>query len=187
MLDFLTIGNESAPIQLAQCRFPGLAISSSRILIYFSNKICGTVLSNSTLVWNYQHVDCSFQERHFYCVVYYNFRHTFVPYRSRINAARICRTAAAATDRYLLLVRARPQQQTRRPLLLLSAVDRWNRQMERHIGLDTHTHTTATELSPWLGETIDRESGFYECNFFNSWILVIFKHVHWILSWNSKL
>ena len=25
------IGNESAPIQLAQCRFPGLAISSAKI------------------------------------------------------------------------------------------------------------------------------------------------------------
>jgi len=34
------IGNESVPIQLAQCRFPGLAISSAKILIYiFSNKI----------------------------------------------------------------------------------------------------------------------------------------------------
>jgi len=34
-----TAGNESAPIQLAQCRFPGLAISNDKILIYFSNKI----------------------------------------------------------------------------------------------------------------------------------------------------
>jgi len=33
------IGNESVPIQLAQCRFPGLAISNAKILIYFSNKI----------------------------------------------------------------------------------------------------------------------------------------------------
>jgi len=32
------IGNESAPIQLAQCRFPGLAISNAKILVYFSNK-----------------------------------------------------------------------------------------------------------------------------------------------------
>jgi len=35
------IGNESAPIQMTQCRFPGLAISSAKILIYLSNKICG--------------------------------------------------------------------------------------------------------------------------------------------------
>ena len=28
-------GNESVPIQLAQCRFPGLAISNAKILIYF--------------------------------------------------------------------------------------------------------------------------------------------------------
>ena len=29
-----TMVNESAPIQLAQCRFPGLAISDAKILIY---------------------------------------------------------------------------------------------------------------------------------------------------------
>jgi len=36
------IGNESVPLQLAQCRFPGLAISNAEILIYFSNKIYGS-------------------------------------------------------------------------------------------------------------------------------------------------
>jgi len=36
------IGNESVPIQLAQCRFPGLAISDAKILTYFSNKIHGS-------------------------------------------------------------------------------------------------------------------------------------------------
>ena len=33
------MGNESVPIQLAQCWFPGLAISNAKIQIYFSNKI----------------------------------------------------------------------------------------------------------------------------------------------------
>ena len=28
---------QKLPIQLAQCRFPGLAISNAKILIYFSN------------------------------------------------------------------------------------------------------------------------------------------------------
>ena len=38
----LTIGNESVPIQLAQCWFPGLAISIAKIERYFfSNKIRG--------------------------------------------------------------------------------------------------------------------------------------------------
>ena len=37
-----TIGNESAPIQLAQCRFPGLATFDAKISIYFSNKIHGS-------------------------------------------------------------------------------------------------------------------------------------------------
>ena len=32
-------GDESVPIQLAQCWFPGLAISNAKIEIYFSNKI----------------------------------------------------------------------------------------------------------------------------------------------------
>jgi len=40
--------NESVPIQLAQCWFSGLAISSAKIYIYFSNKIHGAILSNST-------------------------------------------------------------------------------------------------------------------------------------------
>ena len=34
-----SIGNESAPIQLAQCWFPALSVSIAKILIYFSNKI----------------------------------------------------------------------------------------------------------------------------------------------------
>jgi len=33
------IGSESVPMQLAQYQFPELAISSAKILIYFSNKI----------------------------------------------------------------------------------------------------------------------------------------------------
>jgi len=30
-----TVGNKSAPMQLAHCRFPGLAISNSKILTHF--------------------------------------------------------------------------------------------------------------------------------------------------------
>jgi len=36
------IRNESVLIQLAQCRFPRLAISNAKILTYFSNKIYGS-------------------------------------------------------------------------------------------------------------------------------------------------
>ena len=41
------------PIQLAQCWFPGLAISNAKILIYLSNKCTEAILSNSTrkLLW----------------------------------------------------------------------------------------------------------------------------------------
>jgi len=46
------IGNESVPIQLAQCRFRGLAISDVKILIYFSNKIYGSnFISTPKLLW----------------------------------------------------------------------------------------------------------------------------------------
>jgi len=33
------IGNESVPIQLTQCWFPGLAVSNAKIKIYFSNEL----------------------------------------------------------------------------------------------------------------------------------------------------
>jgi len=48
------MGNESAPIQLAQCRFHGLAISYAKILKYiFQIKYTGAILSSSTwkLLW----------------------------------------------------------------------------------------------------------------------------------------
>ena len=52
-LGLSAIGNDSAPIQLAQCRFPGLAISNVKILIYFQIKYTKALLSNSTrkLLW----------------------------------------------------------------------------------------------------------------------------------------
>ena len=74
--------NESALIQLAQGRFPGPAISSVKILKYFSNQIYGSDFINTRkMLWfqNYQTADCSLREN-FYGVIYYNFWHTFVPY-----------------------------------------------------------------------------------------------------------
>ena len=60
-------GNESVPIQLAQCWFSGLAISNAKILIYFSNKIHGSSFikqhSKTVMVWNYRNADCSLRER----------------------------------------------------------------------------------------------------------------------------
>jgi len=52
MLARVLAGNESAPIQLAQCRVPGLAISSAKISIYFF-KYMEAILLNSTrkLLW----------------------------------------------------------------------------------------------------------------------------------------
>ena len=48
------IGNESAPIQLAECWCPGLAISNAKIWIYFSNKKFTEAIlsdSNQKLLW----------------------------------------------------------------------------------------------------------------------------------------
>jgi len=61
------IGNDTAPIQLAQCRFPGLAIYTAKIIVYFSNKIYGSDFikqhSETVMVWNYQNADCSFRKK----------------------------------------------------------------------------------------------------------------------------
>ena len=77
-------GNESVPIQLAQCRFPGLAISNAKILIglYFSRKINGrnhfhqTALEN--LLW-FEITKMLLAVRNKYCVIYYNFPKIVVP------------------------------------------------------------------------------------------------------------
>jgi len=54
----MPVGNESALIQLAQFRFPVLAISNAKILVYFSNKIYENNLikqrSETVVVCNYQ-------------------------------------------------------------------------------------------------------------------------------------
>ena len=59
------------------------AIPNAKISVYFSNK---THVSNfnkqhseTVMVWNYQNADCSLRKK-FHCVIYYNFRQTFVPY-----------------------------------------------------------------------------------------------------------
>ena len=61
------VWNESVPIQLAQCRFPGQAISSAKILIYLSNKIHGSNFikqySETVMVWNYQNCWLQFKKK----------------------------------------------------------------------------------------------------------------------------
>jgi len=63
---FVSIRNESAPAQLAQCRFPGLVISNAKILLYFSNKIHRSNFihqqSETVMVWNNQTADCSLKK-----------------------------------------------------------------------------------------------------------------------------
>jgi len=52
---------------MAQCRFPGLAISNATIFIYFSNKIYGSIFvkqhSETVMVWNCQTADCSLRKK----------------------------------------------------------------------------------------------------------------------------
>jgi len=59
------MGNESVPIQLAQCWFPGLAICNAKIYIYFSNKILPYGSNfikqhpETVMILNYQNAYCS--------------------------------------------------------------------------------------------------------------------------------
>jgi len=50
ILGAVHIENESVPIRLAQCRFPGLAIYNDKILLllFFQIKYAEAILSNST-------------------------------------------------------------------------------------------------------------------------------------------
>ena len=61
------IANESAPIQLAQCRFPGLASFNAKLLICFSNKIYWSNFikqhSGTVIVWNYQNANYSLRKK----------------------------------------------------------------------------------------------------------------------------
>jgi len=81
--------NESVLIQLIQCWFPGLAISSAKLLIYFSNKTYGSKISNfikqhseTVMVWNYQNADCI--EKKFIVSIILIFG-TFVPYGQQLE------------------------------------------------------------------------------------------------------
>jgi len=74
--------NESVPIQLAQCWFPALAISSAKIYIYFSNKICGSncIKQCRKLLWfEITKMLIAAWKINLLCYLWY-FRHTFVPY-----------------------------------------------------------------------------------------------------------
>ena len=61
-----------------------LATSNAKILIYSSNKICGSYFieqhSETVMFWNHQNADCRLKNESIYFVIYYNFRHTFVLY-----------------------------------------------------------------------------------------------------------
>ena len=60
-----SIGNESVPIHLAQCWFPGLAISSAKIKTYFSNKTDGNNFIKqhweTVMLRNYKNADGSLE------------------------------------------------------------------------------------------------------------------------------
>jgi len=64
------IRHESAPIQLAQCRFPGLAICNAKILIHISSKIYESNFikqhSETVMIRNYQNAACSLRKK-MYC------------------------------------------------------------------------------------------------------------------------
>jgi len=72
----------NVPIQLAQCWFPGLAISNAKyVYIFFLNV---RTQFYQTALWNCYGLNLAKYwlqlKKLIYCVIYYNFRHTFVPY-----------------------------------------------------------------------------------------------------------
>ena len=72
------------PIQLAQCRFRGLAISNAEISLYFSNEIIMRKRFYQTALGNgyglkLPKCQLQFAREKNYRVTYYNFRHIFVP------------------------------------------------------------------------------------------------------------
>jgi len=76
------IGNESVPIQLAQCRFFGLAISDAKILTdFFQIKYTEAILSNSTRKLSWLEITKMLIAvwKWIYCVIWYNCRPIFVP------------------------------------------------------------------------------------------------------------
>ena len=82
------VGNESVPIQLAQCWFRGLAVYNAEIQIHLSNKTDGNNSikqhSETVTVWNHGNADCSLKKQ-ICCIIYYIFPHTFVSWHVRID------------------------------------------------------------------------------------------------------
>ena len=79
------IENESAPIELAQCWFPGGwhgRFQCKKYKYIFSNKIYGSnfVKQHSETAMALKLPKCCLQFKKNCCVIYYNFRYTFVPY-----------------------------------------------------------------------------------------------------------
>ena len=75
-----SIENESTPIQLAQCFLPGLVMIKYKHI--FQIKYTEAISPNSTrkLLWFEISIMLIAVRKIFYCVIYYNFLHTFVPY-----------------------------------------------------------------------------------------------------------
>ena len=70
-----------SPSERQRADTTGLTNSNAKILnqIYVTNFI--KQHSETDTVWQHQNADCSLR-KNFHCVIYYNFRHTFVPYRN---------------------------------------------------------------------------------------------------------
>jgi len=105
------IGNGCVPIQLAQCRFPGLAISNAKILVYCSNKKYGNNFikqqSETVMVSNYQNAGCSLREKKLLCHFFYNFRQNFVLHcgpSTEVSETQIHRKCALLRRQYWTLI-----------------------------------------------------------------------------------
>jgi len=71
---YLVIGSDSASIQFA---ISNVSVNIFSTKMYRSN--FNKQQSETVVVWNYKNADCSLRKK-FHCVIYCNFRHSFVPY-----------------------------------------------------------------------------------------------------------
>ena len=112
------IGNESVPIQLAQCRFTGLAkFQCWNINIFFANKIYGSNFveqhSETVMVWNYQNADCSLRKKNLLSFVIIFGTLSFPIQRLKAHF-RFCFLSEELRDTYLIAYINKQQKKCRK-------------------------------------------------------------------------
>jgi len=128
------IGNESVPIYLAQCWFPGLASSNAKNINLFLNEtytesnFCQSIklYSETVIVWNYQSVDCSLENKFIVSLIIFGTLSSHIGIHFHSPTSTICNATTASI---------RPPARYMPPSTLLSAASsRWrHRDVNEHL------------------------------------------------------